>query len=99
MAEIQVFSIIIALFIVVGTVIPFVQEAVSIPQVEQGAELVDNLGQGSSEESISAKDILLSILSMFFWTFGSVPWWLDMLLIVPRILLAVTIYRLVNPLS
>lgn len=39
-------------------------------------------------------DVLLSVFKMFFWTFGSVHWIIDLLVFTPlRILLGITIAR------
>lgn len=37
--------------------------------------------------------VFFSILSMFFWTFGALPAWLDMLFLIPRVALVFIIIR------
>lgn len=56
----------------------------------------DDFTQTAGEEidsSLSIWKIIGSIASMFFWTFGAIPAWLDLLIWIPRLILYVTLAR------
>ena len=50
-----------------------------------------------AQQGTSVIGILISILSIFFWTFGAIPLFLDLLLFVPlRIILYFLVYRAIR---
>jgi hypothetical protein len=49
-------------------------------------------------DSTSFVSVLFSIVSMFFWTFGNIPFWIDMIVFMPmRIMLLFIIIRNIWP--
>jgi len=46
------------------------------------------------QDNVSLKSVIWSVVKMFFWTFGSIPTWLDLIVFLPlRIILALIIAR------
>lgn len=98
MSDYAIIITIIAIFLAVGAFLPFVSdelgETVSSPNIEQ---IEENLGgQIDNETVVGGFDILLSILSMFFWTFGALPLAVDSFFILLRIALVIFIVRTVR---
>jgi len=93
--DISIATGIILVFVLLGLVLPFVNEAfdVSGTNLNTGS-IEENVGQEVENVStISAFRVLLSVLKMFFWTFGDLPFWLDGAFIVLRVMLAFIIAR------
>jgi len=91
--DISIAGFIILLFVVIGTLLPYIN-------AEYGGEVntidtdiidVDDVSKVSGQVSVTG--ILGSIAKMFFWTFGELPFWLDMFFIVFRIILLAIIGR------
>lgn len=83
----------IILFIVVGGLLPFVQSAFEVDVVTQNLEgIEDDIGEGAGTTNvITLGRVLASVTKMFFWTFGDLPFWLDLFFLLLRILLVVTL--------
>ena len=58
-------------------------------------EFIDETFTDTSD--ISTGNILKSIGKMFFWTFGDLPFWLDMIFVVIRIILLFILIRNFTP--
>ena len=87
---------IIIFFILLGGFLPYVNEGLNARAVSFNTDDIENTISADiqSTTSINAFNIILSIFSMFFWTFGSLPFWLDLLIFTPlRIILIVTLAR------
>lgn len=86
---------IIAMFILLGAFLPFVHEAFNSEQViiNDGQNIVDDVGQDPIITSINAITIIGSIAKIFFWTFGDLPFFIDIFLWIPRIILYLTLAR------
>lgn len=65
-------------FLLLGAILPFVNSAfdVDITNFNAGG-IEDEVGQAN----VSATDVFLSMFIIFFWTFGSIPFWLDLTVI------------------
>lgn len=61
-----------------------------------GDSQYDTSGLESKNNGLS---ILQTVSGVLFWSFGLYPFWLDMIMLVFRILFYVSIYRVVNPLA
>jgi len=94
--DISIAAAIIISFICIGVFLPYVQEEFNLTETninidgynEQIGESAKNIG------TLTALDIVLSIFKMFFWTFGSIVWWLDLTIFMSmRIILALIIAR------
>jgi len=77
-----ILGILITIFLLSGVLVPYINE-------EYGIENTDNysVATGEMEEAsvLSMGSITLSILSMFFWTFGAIPFWLESIYLIFRI--------------
>jgi len=92
--DIHIVVSIMAFFILLGTFLPFVQAEFNATETAYSGESIisaDDLGDAGSD--VSAFDVIASILKMFFWTFGTLPTWLDTLFIILRITLVLTVAR------
>ena len=93
-------AIIILIFFGVGLIIPFVNQEFGTTSGTfntgaVGDQLINQDLQDST--SISAFDLLKSIGKMFFWTFGDIPFWLDAIFLVLRILLVFILIKNFTP--
>jgi len=81
---------IIALFIGLGFVTPFINA-----EFETSYESYDGntLISDDTAHAVSPTEILWSILSMFFWSFSGIPLFLNLFLLVPRIALILILAR------
>ena len=90
------------LFIFLGTavILPFVNTAFNIKSSDYNTENVESefIAEGFVDvSSVSARDIVKSIGKIFFWTFGDLPFWLDLIFIVLRIILLYILIRTFTP--
>ena len=100
MSVAQIASTIIIIFVIIGGILPFVREEFEGDSTDTGINIEDELGGSiDSESSISAFTVLGSILSMFFWTFGALPFWLDTIFLAVRIILVLLIAMIVRGVS
>jgi len=94
--DILIAGAIICVFLVLGTVLPFVNAEYGVD--ESGSydadAFNDELGQEAElSTSVSAVEVLFSIAKMFFWTFGALHWALDLVFVFFRIILIMTLSR------
>lgn len=94
MSDIGYIIAIASIFLILGTVIPLVQQDAGVPTTTQ---YLCNTGQIASNDiskcftaqpsswstASTLLSIFLSILGMFTWSFGALPWWLDLIVFVP----------------
>ena len=92
--------IILFIFVGVGIIIPFVNDEFGTSSPDFN---VDNPANQLIEEDFSdisgvgAGDILKSVGKMFFWTFGDLPFWLDAIFIILRIMLLSILIKAFTP--
>ncbi len=93
---------IIILFIFIGTafILPFVNSEFGTSSPDYDTDNVQD--EFISEDltdvsSVSAGDLLKSIGKIFFWTFGDLPLWLDLIFVVLRITFLVLIIKNFTP--
>jgi ABC-type glucose/galactose transport system permease subunit len=93
--DISILSGIVLVFILLGGLLPYVNAEFETTGTQANVDgLSANVGQEvSGASAVSAFDVLFSIFTMFFWTFGALPFWLDLFFIVIRIIFAVTLAR------
>ena len=92
--------IILFIFVGVGIILPYVNEEFDISGSDIDVENVgEELVEGSIEDvsSIGIGDVLKSVGKMFFWTFGDLPFWLDAIFIVLRIILVLILIKTFTP--
>ena len=93
-------GIIIIIFFGVGLLIPFVNQEFG---TTSGTFNVNNVGnelvnqQVTEVTEVRAFDVLKSIGKMFFWTFGDIPFWLDAIFLVLRIVLLFILIKNFTP--
>lgn len=89
---------IVILFVALGFVLPFVNNAFGESYTGTSSDVIKDKMSGSTvdptDASIGFGDIFLSMVTIFFWTFGGVPTWLDIMLFIPlRIMLLILLYN------
>ncbi len=90
------------LFIFLGTavILPFVNTEFGISSPDYSTSNVESefINEDFSDvSSVSTGEILKSLGKMFFWTFGDLPFWLDLIFIVLRIILLFILIRTFTP--
>lgn len=86
-------------FILFGTFLPLIEHDFSGEELTNTDidGLQDDLSEGVGEDrgnTLSIWKIIWSIISMFFWSFGTIPWWLDgTVILAMRITLVLTLAR------
>lgn len=97
--DVSIASGIIMVFVMLGVLLPFINNAFEV----EGS----NLNTGSIEENVGNEfddvdgsvstvggiKIIVSVLKMFFWTFGDLPFWLDGIFSVFRIVLVLILIK------
>ena len=48
-----------------------------------------------ADESVGASDVALSFFQVFFWSFGTFPFWLDMFFTIFRVMFAVAVFNII----
>ena len=94
--DISILAAIFSVFVLLGVMLPFIEaEFENQSSSVDVAGLEADVGQEIKGDinAISAFKILLSIVTMFFWTFGTLPFWLDSLFVVVRIIFIFIIAR------
>lgn len=96
--DIVIVSIITFIFFGVGLIIPFVNTEFgttsgTFDTDNVANELVQEQGLKDQEIDVSIGAVFKSIGKMFFWTFGDLPFWLDGIFLVLRIILVVVLAR------
>ena len=82
---------IVLVFVLIGFMTPFINDEFGGSAPENN---INDVTDGIEPDDVSAWDVIVSIFKMFFWTFGSIPSWLDAILFIPmRIVLVVLIAR------
>lgn len=86
---------VVVIFLILGFVLPYVNTAFGQPTTDINTEgLITDTGNELSTSEVSIFTVFTSIITVFFWTFGQVPVWVDILIFTPmRVLLALLIYR------
>jgi hypothetical protein len=92
--DISIATGIIIVFIALGIILPYVNTSFGVASSTQNIRgFQTNIGSQSGS-IIGLGTIFLSILGMFFWTFGALPWFIDFILFLPmRIMLVMIIVR------
>lgn len=80
----------ITIFIVIGVVLPFLQK-------DLGTEITNNDVEGFTgdliQQDVGVVDVIISVLKMFFWSFGDIPLLLELFIFVPmRIVTYIILY-------
>lgn len=89
--DITIIGGILALLILVGAFLPFVQEDFGATVTENDVEGIQ--GDASDATPVGAFQILVSVLDVVFWGFGSLPLWLNLIFLLLRIMVLLIIAR------
>lgn len=94
-SDTYIFSGILLVFVLLGTLLPFIHDEFEGSSGISDSDIEDVTRDfGDEDEDLSFTDVIASIFSMFFWTFGSVWWVLDLLVLTPmRVVLVVMLVR------
>jgi len=94
-SDITIIGGIIALFIVLGVALPYISAEYGATDNVHTTDIKGAVeGNARNDTStISIFKIFTSVLSMFFWTFGALPIYLDLFFLIIRIILFMTIAR------
>lgn len=98
MSDTIILSSIVILFVTLGVILPFIHAAFDQPVTNLNSEGIEFAsGQSFSQSEVTVLGIIVSIFTMFFWTFGNMPVILDTILFVPlRIIFVVLLFKLVR---
>lgn len=93
--DISIATGIITLFVLLGLALPFINSSFNETVTTNNVTTLENqIGEDiNNTTSINAFTVLFSVLKMFFWTFGALPFWLDGIFVILRIILALIIAR------
>lgn len=93
--DITIIGGIIVMFIALGVALPYIQRDFGTLETPNDAEaLVSGASVEEIDSTVGAIDVLASVSSMFFWTFGALPIWLDAAIFIPlRLILILVIAR------
>ena len=98
MSDMDILATIVIFFITLGTVMPFIHASFDETETNVNTKGVEfAAGQDLAASNVSILGVVLSIFTMFFWTFGNIPVILDLILFVPlRIIFIVLLYKLIR---
>ncbi len=98
--DITIITFIVSVFIFTGVAVPFLNAEFGVPTSIPSVDTLEGEvsgAVGATEVSgvldIGIFDVLLSVMSMFFWSFGALPFFLEAIFLVFRIVLVLTIAR------
>lgn len=81
-----------SVFLALGFVMPFITSEFGSETSTADAEgFMEDVGQQDYTD-VSAFEIILSMASIFFWSFGAVPVWVNLILMIPRVIFYVILY-------
>lgn len=76
-----------AVFLLLGWALPYIYNEYGGSEYNTNAA-VDELASAE----VGALDIMTSIATVFFWSFGPIPIWLNIFLLIPRLIFWVIVY-------
>ncbi len=95
MSDTVILLTIVILFVSLGAILPSVHAAFDQTETSLNVKNIEFEGGQESTNIELAFGILISIITMFFWTFGNIPFILDLVIFVPiRIIFLVLLFKL-----
>jgi hypothetical protein len=94
--DISIIAGITSVFVLLGVFLPYINAEYGEPDSFPDPDVLEqNVGEEQTTVGsvVSGWKVLGSVLSMFFWTFGALPFWLDALFVIARVTLALTVVR------
>lgn len=93
-SEVKALYIIVTLFVGLGILLPYIQAEFGEDQTNNDVSGLTSIDSDDATSSVGLFTVLGSVFTMFFWTFGNLPVWLDAFLFIPlRVILAYVIIR------
>lgn len=101
MNDVTILGVLLTMFILLGALTPFIsqefgQSSNIIDIDKKSKDIQEEFIDISESDTISGLNVITSIGKIFFWTFGDLPYLLDILLFIPRIILVILTYRLIR---
>ncbi len=88
------------IFVLLGVMLPFINDTFGSTIGNTDVEgFKDDLGQAADNPLDAFFTVTTSVLKMFFWTFGALPFWIDAFFTMFRIILFVIIVKWVRGVS
>lgn len=84
---------IVGVFVILGIMLPFINEGLNNEVAAPNTQGIENI---VGQSDISASKVFTSIFQMFFWTFGELPFWLDAIFVIFRLMFAWLIVKLIR---
>ena len=81
---------IVVVFFLLGFITPQIQNSFNVESSINNEQIIDG------SEDVSATTVFLNVVKMFFWTFGTLPAWLDLILEVFRVQLYILVAKFVR---
>ncbi len=94
MNELHIILPIVIIFVLVGTLTPYVHSAFDSSTTDINLDGFQDDLLGEVEDNVNAGDVALSVLRMLFWDFGDFPFWLDAIFWIMRVMLILAIVKL-----
>lgn len=91
--DITIIAGIVTVFALLGFILPFLNADFDQNYNDYSLDSIENNIGDSERSTVGIFDVILSVFTIFFWTFGALPIWLDLILTIFRIILAITIAR------
>lgn len=87
---------IVTFFVLLGIILPITQKGIGESASSYDAEsLVSDINEGQATTT-SAWQIIKSVFSMFFWTFGALPTLIDAIFLILRIYLGISLAKMLR---
>lgn len=94
----HLFIICFSFLFILGTVLPFIQASFNTAVVDNPADTFQsNLDNQIKDASVvTFTDVIVSVVSIYFWTFGALPIFIDVLLTIVRVGIAWLFIRILR---
>lgn len=91
--DVSMIAFLVLFFLFLGLIIPYINASFGSSYSEYDVGIADQYDDDTSITTVTGTSLLFSIITIFFWSFGAVNIYVDLLLTVFRIILAILIYR------
>lgn len=98
MSDTVILMTIVIFFVVLGAVLPFVHASFDETATNLNTEnIAFESGQSLGQNEVTILGVVLSIITMFFWTFGTIPAIIEVTIFLPiRIIFGVLLFKLIR---
>lgn len=93
--DVTIIAGILCIFVVTGIFLPYINEGFDQDVTTYNIEgIQDDIGQeAESVSKVGTFDIVISVVNMFYYSWGAMPFWLEAIFFILRIVLILTIAR------